>query len=65
MLLDDAKENPLDLLISTIFEEEIILVHYPSSITITAEGKNIAEAPFQAVNTFKLLKNPLLLTESK
>ncbi len=52
-------------MISTIFEEEIVLVQFPTSIAITAEGKNIAEAPFQTVNRFKLLKNPVLLSESK
>lgn len=53
------------MLISTIFEEEIILIQYPTSIAITAEGKNIAQAPFHRVNTFKLLKDPLLMEESK
>jgi len=41
-------------------------VQYPSSIALTAEGKNIAEAPFEEVGTFKLLKDPLVLeAESK
>jgi hypothetical protein len=34
--LSEAREEPKDLLISSIFEEEIILVQYPSSIALTA-----------------------------
>ena len=37
-------------------------MQYPSSIALTTEGKNIAEAPFEGVNAFKLLKDPLLLS---
>ena len=59
IFLEEAREQPQDLLISSIFDEEIILVQYPSSIALTAEGKNIAEAPFEGISTFKLLKDPL------
>ena len=38
------------------------MIQYPSSIALTTEGKNIAEAPFDGVTTFKLLKDPLVLS---
>lgn len=42
VVLEDAREQPEDLLITAILEEEIILLQFPTSIAITAEGKNLA-----------------------
>lgn len=36
IVLEDSREQPLDILVSTIFEEEIVLVQFPTSIAITA-----------------------------